>query len=158
VRTNVKRAVGTLAIACIAGVAGGCSSSGSTASSTPLSGSSGGTQGTSSEYLTLAAPVDSAQATFKASRTTAELRLTAGPFAAALQKWRGELAALKWPASAQSAISVLESDIVPFVPGLTDLSSGSIGYDSFVATYGRLGTALSLAAAAARRALGLPPI
>ena len=156
-RTSLKRSFAVLAIAGIAGIAGGCSSS--SATPTPQSGSPlTGTQSASSKYATLAEPVDQTQVAFKASRTNAELRLTAGPFASALQKWQGELSAETWPSTAQSAISTLENDIPPFVPGLNALASGSIDYEQFVASYGRLGTDLSLAAAAARRALGLPPL
>lgn len=143
-------------VAGIAGIAGGCSSG-----ATPtqqLGASSTGTASPSSEYLALAQPVDTTQTAFKASRTAAELRITAGPFAAALQKWHSELGAFSWPATAQPAISTLENDIPPFVPGLNSLSSGNISYSEFVAVYGRLATSLSVAAAAARRALGLPPI
>jgi hypothetical protein len=165
VRTNIRGTIAAVTLAVFAGIAGGCSSSSATptpdggSSTTAGAGSSTTTaQSPAAEYLILVQPVDVARAAFKASTTRAELESTAGPFAAALQKWQGELSAVSWPAAAEPAIRTIETDVPLFTPGLDELSSGSIDYDQFVIRDGSLATALDLAATAARKDLGLPPL
>jgi hypothetical protein len=165
VRTNLRGIIAALSLAAVAGIVGGCSSStatptpnGGSSTTTANAGSSTTAQSPAAEYLILVQPVDATRAAFRASTTRAELESAAGPFAAALQKWQGELTAVSWPAAAQPAIRTIETDVPLFLPGLDELANGSIDYAQFVARDGRLATALDLAAPAARRDLGLPPL
>jgi hypothetical protein len=165
VRTNLRGTIAAVTLAAIAGIVGGCSSStatptpnGGSSTTSANAGSSSTAQSPAAEYLILVQPVDTTRAAFKASRTSAELKSTAGPFAAALQKWQGELSAVSWPTAAQPAIRTIVTDVPLFLPGLDEFASGNIDYAQFVARDGRLATALDIAASAARQDLGLPAL
>jgi hypothetical protein len=154
------RAAGLLVV--IAVTVAACSSGNKSATSTTAgnnrgSTSPGGVTSTTlspaAEYLLLVAPVDRAEAAFKASRTGSEAEATAGPFAAALTTWSHELSSYTWPSNTEPDVRAL---IAAIPPEVTDLDGVSTGDLADIPKAAENGAPITAAALKIRGDLGLP--
>ena len=135
-----------------------CSSNNSTAIPPTSAGSNGTgttstTLGPAAEYLLLIAPVQRAEAVFKATRTVAGAEAAAGTFAAALTTWSHGLSAYDWPPSAEPDVQSLIATIPPEVADLNAIAGGDSADIPKAATDG---VPITAAALKVRLDLGLP--
>jgi hypothetical protein len=143
----------------LAATVGACSNNSSTAIPPSTAGSNGGAASTTTtlspaaEYLLLIAPVQRAEAVFKATRTVAGAEAAAGPFAAALTTWSRGLAAYNWPPSAEPDVQALIATIPAEVADLDAIAGGNAADIAKAATDG---VPVTEAALKVRKDLGLP--
>jgi hypothetical protein len=159
IRLTRVRAVFVLVV--MAAALGACSSAAKSGTGTTSGGGNstnpGGATSTtlspSAEYLLLVAPVDRAEAAFKASRTGPEAEAAAGPFAAALTTWSHGLAAYSWPSNTEPDVQTLIAAIPPEVADLDAISGGDVADIPKAAVNG---APITAAALKIRGDLGLP--
>ena len=145
----------------VAGALAACSSNSSTATPPPTAGSNnGGGSGSTSttlspaaEYRLLIAPVQRAEAVFKATRTAAGAEAAAGPFASALSTWSRGLSAYNWPPSAEPDVQTLVAAIPAEVADLDAIAGGDTADIPKAAADG---VPITADAVKVRRDLGLP--
>jgi hypothetical protein len=156
--TRLRAAVLT---ALVTGALAGCSGNSSTATPPANAGSTGNgasgstssTLGAAAEYRLLIAPVQRAEAAFKATRTAAGAEAAAGPFAAALTTWKQGLSSYNWPPSAEPDVQTLIAAIPAEVSDLNAIAGGDTADIPKAATDG---VPITAAALKVREDLGLP--